>query len=189
MQEINMDYMRTTIVSCFLVFIIWVMCVDLYAKAPELPKYELYVDEVTAEFIQEIQKEYPLVCIGNGGSMPYDVETIKIMFLSHEKASIDKAREIEVKAIEKLINIVNAHKKIRPFLREYPFTNSRAEISISFTNKKLQPYADGLIARISQVHGQLLYRSYDPTIGRNVVLLKEPYEEAKQKVLPFTKGL
>jgi len=70
---------------------------------------------------------------------------------------LEEARELEVAAIQKLLNHINSHQKIRPFLREYPFKNDRVEISISFTDENNQRYTDGRITRVSQVKNNLFY--------------------------------
>jgi len=158
-----------------------------YSQPPETPPYIIHVDEITAAFIDKIYKEHNLTCAGSGGSMPYDVETIRVNFDSDQNSSIEKARALEVAVTEQLVNMVNAHEKIRPFLREYPFTSERAQIMISFKNKKSKIHGDKPLTLIFQARGKIHYFTDHPETDQYIKILKEPYEEAKQKVLPFIK--
>ena len=98
----------------------------LNAKPIQPPEYLIYVNEVTRQFEKEMQKEFGLLCIGSGGSMPHDVEEIDVRFAAYRKATIEQARILVVLATQKLLKMINNHKKIRPFLREYPLKTPSA---------------------------------------------------------------
>ena len=123
---------------------------------------------------------------------------------------MEEARELEVAAIQKLLNHINSHQKIRPFLREYPFKNDRVEISISFTDENNQRYTDGRITRVSQVKNNLFYFTAEEYIDKGYQITHprtnevytvpdreatklidyydEPYEEALKKVKSLLKN-
>lgn len=155
-------------------------CTQSTDRAP----YALYADKIIDAFIIAMRKEYNLICTGRGGSMPYDVESFNFIFTAYKNASIEEARALEIHAVEKLIAMVNANEKIRPFLREYPFPPERAYISISFEDKENKYYSNGAVAYISQAHGKILFSSYDFETEQYKKFLEEPYEEAKRKVFP-----
>lgn len=161
---------------------IFFMINKINAKEREPAIYLQYVSEVTHSFIKEIEKEFGLRCIGSGGGMPHDVEEISVKFISYKRASIEQAREIEVKATEKLLKIINEHEKIRPYLREYPFKANRAEVSILFNKLDNTSYTDGSVAYVFQVRNQIVYCAEDPNTNNFIKLLKEPYDEAKNHV-------
>ncbi len=164
------------------------------------PVYLNYVHEISNEFVREMEKEYGLVCTGSGGSMPRDVEEITLFFHSYRKSTIPEARELLIKTTDRLIQKVNAHEKIRPFLHQYPFTRQGARVSIWFHNPKNGSYyLDGSVAFVCQAKGDLI--SYDRaelqtrqsngfqdldgnhTPGKSremevmVLIMEEPYEE------------
>ncbi len=175
-----------------------------YDKKMEKEKqkdYLVYVDEITNEFIREMEEETGLRCGGSGGSMPHDVEKFYVRFVEHRRTTIEEARWLEVKAIQKLLKKINEHEKIRPFLREYPFDDNRVMISLSFYTKQGGDYLDGSVVQVcnakkmifySRAEKQLIkYRPiYDAETGgiakpaheeeeeRLVDLYEEPYEEA-----------
>ena len=172
--------------------------------------YEVYADEIVRSFAKDMKKEYGLQCIGSGGSMPHDVAEIGVMFTIQKKVtSLEEARELEVAAIQKLLNHINNHQKIRPFLREYPFKYDRVSVSISFTNENNQRYTDGSIVYMYQARNKIFYKKAkeyidkgyqithprtnevytvpDREATRLIDYYDEPYDEAVKKVKNLSK--
>jgi len=139
--------------------------------------YVVFVKEVTNSFIKQIEKEYGFRCCGSGGSMPFDIMSITIKLISHKIVTMDEARELEVNLIEKFLKIINSHEKIRPYLREYPFPASRADIMISFRNKNNRRQPEG-ISLIFQARNQIFYEVNDSKTDRLVNVGEESYDEA-----------
>lgn len=140
--------------------------------------YEVYVNQIIESFSKEMEKEFGLVCYGYGGSMPYDVEEIRIKFSAYQRATIEEARILEVNVTERFLKTINSHEKIRPFLREYPFTPNRGEVSISFKRANHTPYTDGSVSYVSQFNNRIFYRADMENSPRLIPLADEPYEEA-----------
>lgn len=165
----------------FIILSFWGVSI-VNAKSIQPAEYLKYVSEVTQQFEKEMKNEYGLLCIGSGGSMPHDVEKIEIHLLSYQKGTIDKARELEVKATEKLTNLINENKKLKPFLREHPFPSNRTVISLAFYDKNNQYYNDGSVSYVFHVRKKIFYRAVDSKTGNFIPLTEEPYEEALRKV-------
>lgn len=127
-------------------FLILVIFYSFGIQADAAP-YEKYVNEIVGAFAHDMKKEYGLICIGSGGRMPRNVETIGVRFYAYWRSPLEETRELIVKAKEKLVNRVNAHEKIRPYLKEYPFTWRGADISIAFHKPNSGSYyLDGSVA-------------------------------------------
>ena len=173
--------------------------------------YEVYADEIVKNFAKEMKNEYGLLCIGSGGSMPHDVANIGVMFTIQKKmTSLEEARELEIAAIQKLLNHINNHQKIRPYLREYPFKYDRVRISISFTNENNEQYTDGSITYMYQARNKIFYKKAESCIAEGyqitdpdtnevytvpdkedyklIPYYDEPYEEALKKVKSLPKN-
>lgn len=193
-------------VNLFLILIVFGCSAQ--AKGNQVAPYEKYVNEIIRSFSKEMEKEYGLTCSGSGGRMPQDVEQISIFFDANRHATIDEARELFIAVTEKLVNKINQHEKIRPYLREFPFTLAsadkiftwcRAHISISFLRDDGSHYTDGSVAYISQGKRGVYYCSaeiqkrkgpnfidFDGTVEIGKVtedevlidLIEEPLEEA-----------
>jgi hypothetical protein len=151
---------------------------SLFLYGDEKSAHVKYADELTHSFVRDIEREFGLECVGEGGSMPYDIESISVRFDAYQRATIDQACALEVKITEKLLEAINNNLKIRPYLREYPFTAPRAEVAISFRKLDGTPYTDGIVVgHVFQVRGYIFYdkRAMNGNLSR---LGEEPYAAA-----------
>jgi len=177
----NNSFIMGKNVSLFTVAILMVfMCLNASEKERIDPMlYTRYTNEVTSTFIEEMHREYGLECGWSGGQMPYDIEKIRVGLFAYRTVSIKQARELEIKATERLVQIINAHPKIRPLLIEYPFPASRASVSIAFRKEKGVPYSNDNISFVCHAKNRLYYLAHDPQnpyVGKDIK--DEPYEEA-----------
>lgn len=153
----------------------------LDAQENNSPDYEVYVDRIIKNFAEEMQKELSLVCIGSGGRMSKNIEEVSVKFIAYREASIKEARELEIRAIERLLKSINTNEKIRPYLNEFPFKRKNLEISISFQNPDNTHSTTG-VAFIYQIRGIIYYDRINLHSGRLEDLAKETYEEALKVV-------
>ena len=141
--------------------------------------YVKYTDDISKEFLEEVQtiyKLYPFCC---SGSMPFDVVTIGIALESSKRMNKAQARKLFVMLKEKLAAMVNSHEKIRPYLREYPFPSESADITLLFKKKNFEHYKDGSITKVLLSRdNQIIYYYYDPNNPDERIELEEPYAEA-----------
>ncbi|HNA61670.1 MAG TPA: hypothetical protein PKW79_01145 [Rhabdochlamydiaceae bacterium] len=140
-------------------------------------KYGKYIDEVVKALAKQIERDFGLICSGDGASAPDCIRSLKVIFISHKQITIEQARELEVKATERLLHLINTNERMRPFLYIFPFPVPRAHISLSFQNRSGVHRHDG-IAHVYQAKGKIFYDNYNPKTERLVDLSEEPYEEA-----------
>jgi hypothetical protein len=122
--------------------------------------------------------------------MPYEVEEISLSFRAYRRATIDEARALNVLITDKLVQAINKHEKLKPYLCEYPFPTSRVGISISFYSLLDKPYSDGSVHDVSHIttiattphKNHLIYDSQYAFADQYVTLVEEPYEEAEKIV-------
>ncbi len=157
---------------------VFVFSLNVMNGEDKAPAYLQYVNEISKEVAANIQDELDLIYIGGGGKMPRDVEELSLKFLAYRKASIEQARKLEVIAVQKLLNSINTHKPIKPFLREHPFPSRRAEVSISFRKKNNEHEIDHSISYVTQLNNILYYCIEDIKKDKLVTIYEEPYEEA-----------
>lgn len=167
-------------IAKFIAFNFLTLFVSVFVDAEESKSedYGLYVQQIVSPVAKELEKEFGIICTGGGGRMPNDVEEIEITFVAYKKATIEEARQIEVKATEKLLKAINAHEKIKPYLRDYPFKSNRAKISLSFRKKDNSCYRDGSVVHVLHVKNKIHYFSEDALTQSRILLKDEPYEEA-----------
>jgi hypothetical protein len=138
-----------------------------------------YVDQVLDEFIKIARKEFGVVPYGRGGSMPFDVETISVNFNCIKKGTVEEARELIVKLTEGLTLLMNKHKELRPYLREYPCKAERAHVYLNFCNKNGEMNEDGSICSVVVGRGNTIaYGTLEPGARAIKNNFREPYEEA-----------
>jgi hypothetical protein len=139
------------------------------------------VAEVIYALKKEMKEQFGLICIGTGGGMPYDIEEIGVDFVLHQQTSIEEARELEIRATERFVEIINAHEAIRPYLRDYPWDHNRADVMIAFDQVDGKDFPEG-VRLVLQARNQLIY--YGPKRFPNDIahLKEESYDEAKKIV-------
>lgn len=160
--------------------LIFLGCFYLYAEENKLPAYLEYVDEIVDTFSKEMEKEYEIRCCGSGGSMPYNVEKIEVLFSASRKATIEEARKIEINGLKKLLNHVNKHEKIRPYLKEYPFNLERVRVSISFYPSNNGRPLDGSVAHVFFSGKKIFYDKAEVQVDEPTPLI---YENEKKEVV------
>ncbi len=150
-------------------------------KRPEIAIDERYVNEVIRDFQKDMGKEFKIQAIGSGAGMPFDVERIIVEFAVMKRITIEEARNLIVTLKQKLADRVNEHEKLRPYLREYPFSPMRAVVNLSFIhrNTKKEPLQDGDLLFITVGNtNEISYFIKDSKKPGKEDVFKEPYEEA-----------
>lgn len=138
-----------------------------------------YVDIIVKNFIKEAMAEYGVRPYGIGGFMPCDLEEISVSFIQIKKGTINESRDLLVKLTEKLVDMVNNHKKLRPFLRDYPFTSKRADVSLVYYDSRGLRREDGSITDVLvNRRNEISYLSYNPKNPRKDNKVKESYKDA-----------
>lgn len=169
MRDLNM---RTHVKTFIFLFFIVFTGSKLNANETKTPDYEKYVDEIVKDFANDMINKYDLHCYGSGGSMPTDVEKIEVLFISYCKLAVSDARKMEVDAIQGLLHRINTHKKIRPYLREYPFNADRVNVSISFRTETDDRPLDGSVALVFLAKNKIFYRTAEMKMSTPVPLTR-----------------
>lgn len=143
--------------------------------------YSVLCNVAIKRAVEIIEKKSDLICISSGGSMPYDLQSISLDFMSSALMTMDEARKLHVLITEEIVAAINADENVRPYLRVYPFTPIRCEISLSF--EKPADFNPKCVTFISMGKGSLHFYIADP-MGRlgEKKIHQEPYEEARKIV-------
>ncbi len=149
-------------------------------KMPKRTMAPAYVHEVTNTFLKIAKKEFGATCSGSGGGLPFDVEAITVYLHIKKKGTVEEGRDLFLKLTDRFVEVVNQHEKLRPYLREYPFTPFRANILLCFCDEKGLVHTDGSVAYvIIRKDKQICYKASKPDKSFNdKYIFLEPYEEA-----------
>ena len=156
-----------------------IFLVFLYDFQKKSKNYAYQLRKINDKFIREVEKEYSLYCSGSGGSFAGSIKKISLTFYCFEEKTIEEARDLEVKCVERLNQLINSSDKIRPFLYEVPFPSQKVQIMISFCDKDFKSFsADKSISLILNCKGNLYYTEVYNDDRPNETVLEEPYSEA-----------
>lgn len=145
--------------------------------------YFTHLNRITNSFIQEMEKENGFSCFSIGGSFAGSIKEVCLKFNCYEKKSILEARILETNCIERLCEMINSNKKIRPHLEEFPFTIERVSIMICFCKEGFDYFPpDESISTVNNARGKLIYRISFNDHRPDQKVLEEPYSEAYEKI-------
>ena len=137
------------------------------------------VNDIVTIFEKEMKDQFGLMCTSLGGGMAYDVDEIGIGFLLNQQTSIEEARELEIRATERFVELINTNESIKPYLRDPPWNQNRARVRITFYNEYGEDYPEG-VRLILQAHETVFYFGPKKTPKEvGITIKEEPYAEAK----------
>jgi len=133
------------------------------------------------KYAQKMRKEKGLELSGIGGAMMYKISELSLDFISKEKSTIPEARKLYLEVVEGILPIVNDDKKIRPYLKNYPFTPENIDFSIVFYDKSsnkraVPPY----VAHVFYCRGDVVYSFFNAEKDKynDDLQYAEKYEDA-----------
>lgn len=164
---------------------------DADAKSSKKPPYEDSLIQLTQTFAKQMKNELNLEYSGKGFDIHDKVEEIRMKFRANRRATLEEARTLQVLVMNKLVQAINEHKKIQPYLSTSPFTFKGVKISINFDG----PYASYFKGNITHIFNvadsgsivenknNFFYYGKDPITEESILLLQESYEEASNLAL------
>jgi hypothetical protein len=140
--------------------------------------FDKYINEIKSVVAQTLQKRHNISLIGEGTGAMYCVEMMCLSFQVNRILTEEKARMLIVDCINEFSNRINNHKKIRTYLKTYPFEGVKIKIFIH--DEKNDFIYDPNIGVVSYYNGIIHYRTNDPN-GSWVYkqTFEETLEEAK----------
>ena len=151
---------------------------------PNLPDKVYYTNLVRSRVAKRLANKYDLKISQLGANIPDKVNLIFVEFEIERILTKDEYRKIVVDSVEEFVKEVNQYEEIQPFLANKPFTHENVALLflISVNGDRAPEPPDFLY--VGYNHGELFYKSQeypgDDVFHENI---REPYEEAKQKVL------
>ena len=113
-------------------FLIFIAIIIILSSCNDLTDKEKLSYQMINMHAEKQKKNNHLNLIGSGGAIPDKINVLMLSYVGYQKLQLDEARKLMVKSIEDLIQKVNATPEIHPYLRDYPFTEKNADITITF---------------------------------------------------------
>lgn len=151
------------------------------------PIYCSYADNIINPFIEAIEKKYKKYdchAIGSGGGFLENVNLIDISFEMVKNCSVEEARLLVIEFTEDLLERINQDEKIRPYLKNYPFTEKEVTISISFSQKNGERVNSNYVALAFNQGTSVTYAKFNKKEEKLEKICSELYETS----LKITQG-
>jgi hypothetical protein len=142
------------------------------------------VHEILGKTSKKLEKKHRMKAMGTGIGMPAGI--VEMLALSFEKTgpmSKDLAREVVIDCVQEMVNAVNTNERIKPYLKNYPFTAKNIEIAIFLIDKSGNEIYAPNIGVVSATNGEIEYRNTaaeNPYRYKDIVI--ENFDEMLKKV-------
>ncbi len=130
---------------------------------------------VLNEACSEISHKYGMQCIGSGGAMMYEIESLNLMFCIKKPLEKDEARKIIVDSVNIFLNKINNNNYISKYLIKYPYDLDNVTLSILIYNLDGTRRYHPQLSAVSIVKGDVGYSTND---RENKWVYKETTEES-----------
>ena len=119
------------------VYIICVLATSLQGMftSPREPEHIKAADAVAMPFCERLCNEKRLQLCGYGGAMQYQVNEYDMYFVSHDQMELSEARRLVVASVLEFLNLVNEDGRVRPFLKNFPFTEKNVNFVVSYRHE------------------------------------------------------
>lgn len=145
--------------------------------------YVVRADKITAEVKDKLRKRYNMSVVGITGGMIDCVNVLGLSFQIRGPLVKDVLRRMLIDCVEEFLTPINADEKLRPFLKNYPFTAKEIVISIFVDDKNGLELYDPEISVASAINGKLIFRTVDiDNPWGYKQCMEESYENARKKV-------
>ena len=121
--------------------------------------YVVIADQITDEVAAKLSKQYNMKLIGSTGGMAGCVNVIGLSFQIRGPLNQETLRKILVGCVEEFLTPINANERLRPFLKNYPFTSHEIEIEIFVVDARGEEIHDPEIGIATAKHGGLRYHT------------------------------
>jgi len=75
-----------------------------------------FLDQNVKTYVKEFAKPRGLYLSASGEALEYDINKVKLSFLSFDRLTVDEARVLYVEMMEEFLGRVNQNEEIRPYL-------------------------------------------------------------------------
>ncbi len=160
----------------FIFLMIFIVNCNLFSGKFYMSKQkEQIANCVLNEACSEISHKYGMSCIGSGGAMMYEIESLKLMFCIKKPLEKDEARKIIVDSANIFLKKINNNKDIAKYLIKWPLDLDNIVVSIIFFNVDGTTTYHPQLAAVSIVRGNIRYKTND---RENKWVYKETTEES-----------
>lgn len=137
-----------------------------------------YMDPISNRYSNDVQRRRGFECLGGGGGGCGEFRRISLMFKANITASVMDARRIIVNEALRLVPMLNADRKLRPYMHDFPSGPQNLVYSLIFRNSNEPPRGDSMVGIVHLKNGKIAYESTGVGASCSVLLHSETFEQA-----------
>ena len=148
---------------------------------PYLCEQEQLMDEIRFALIHKLAEKHRMCPIGISGGMPGGIiHEVGACFEIRRILTKEEIRTIIVDCIQEFANAININEKLKPYLKDYPFTEKNIDIMLVIYNRKRQEVYHPFISGAFTARGSIFYHTEIP---ENKYDYKEEWEEPFEEAI------
>ena|ERR1700733_1502931 len=159
--------MKYLVICIFLIFTILVCFNQINSEAKSMnneyipAEYVIISDNITADLAEKLSKRYDMRVVGVRGGLADCVNILGLSFQIQGPLTKDELRKILVDCVEEFLFSINSNEKLRPSLRNYPFTAEGISIELFVIDRQGRTIYDPEIGVAVAKDGKLGYKTTD----------------------------
>lgn len=149
------------------------------------PEYIAISDKIRVEVAKNLIKRHSMLVVGTRDGMIDCLNMVGLNFQIQGPLGKEILRSILIDSVEEFLKQINTDEKIRPFLKNFPFTEKEIEIVIFVKDKNDNELFDPDISVASAVNGKIYFNTVDKFNSRGPYKqwIEEDYQTAKAMIL------
>jgi hypothetical protein len=148
-------------------------------------EYVVIAQKIRADMAKKLSKRHNMEVIGVTGGLAGRVNVLGLSFEIIGPLTKEQLREILIDCVEEFMTAINANERLRPHLKNYPFTPKEIEIELYIKGEKRRDLFDPEIRVAVATHGSLRYHT---TAKDNPFGYKSEFMEDYEEALKIVKG-
>lgn len=174
-----MLFLIGTFLNQYLCSLFAVPTYNMYVPA----EYVLIAQKTRADSAEKLANRHRMVVIGMTGGLADCVNTLGASFEIQGPLTIEKIRELLIDCVQEFLVNINSNDNLRPFLKNFPFTEKEISIEIFILDKHGERVFEPFIRTAVAKHGQLRYYACKKEEEYSFkIILNEEYSSALKMI-------
>lgn len=126
--------------------------------------YVVMANKITKQVADKISANYNLESIGVTSGLADCVNVLGLSFQIKGPVTKEFLRKILVDCVEEFLTLINGNERLRPFLKNYPFTANEIEIAIFVVDERGESIYHPEIGVANEFKGTITYRTSEKDV-------------------------
>lgn len=148
-------------------------------------EYVVIAQEIRANMAKKLSKRHKMRVIGMTGGLADCVNILGLSFQIQGPLAKEQLREILIDCVEEFLAIINSNERLRPNLKNYPFSPKEIEITLFVIGRNEEDIFDPFIGVAYTTGGKLVYNTVDKD---DTFSYKSEAEESYEEALNIVKS-